>query len=442
MLSTPKLRRIARSVALAAAAFAGGALTSQHFASATPASQSPYLPFDQMARALVLVENNYVDPAQRERLVDGAIKGMVSELDPHSNYMNPAEYAQFRSDAEGKFGGIGVEVDFRDDFVTVIAPIEGSPAARAGIKSGDRILSIDGKPLRGQRVDRIIGLMRGEPGTKLRLGVAREGAEEPLYFDLEREIVHVDSVSSKLLDGGVLYLRLKQFQETTHLELLRAVGDARRASKQPLRGVLLDMRYNPGGLVDQSELVADEFLTQGSIYSTRHRGRVLDLVEARPGGALVDLPVAIVVNEYTASAAELVAGALQDHGRAFVVGAKTFGKGSVQTIFELPAGSGLKLTTMRYYTPLGRPIQAYGVIPDVLIRRAKATEIVREADLDGHLGAETERKQSTPREVIDAPADAAETPPLRIDEMPSDPRTSKDFAMAEAYRRLLARARP
>lgn len=405
---------------------------------AKPEAQSPYLPFDQMSRVLLMVEHNYVEPAEREKLLDGAMRGMVSELDPHSSYMDAKEFSEFQDDTEGKFAGIGVEVDIRDDFVTIIAPIEGSPAARAGIKPGDRILAVNNKPLRGAKIDRIVDLMRGEPGTKVHLTLAREGASEPISLDLVREIVHVASVEAKRLDKGVLYVRLKQFQETTHEELLRAVGKARKAKGEPITSVVLDMRYNPGGLVDQAELVADEFLTEGAIYSTRHRGKVLDLVEATPGGALSKPKIVILVNEYTASAAELVAGALQDHKRAKVVGALTFGKGSVQTIFELPGGSGLRLTTMRYYTPNGRAIQAQGIEPDVVIKSAKPNDVVRESDLDGHLSAESKPPTRPGQLVLTAPADDG-IPLLRIGDIPEDPTKGKDFALAKAFETALAR---
>lgn len=401
---------------------------------ATTQAQSAYLPFDQMSRVLVLVEHNYVEPAQREKLVDGALRGMVENLDPHSSYMNAEEFLQFQSDTEGKFGGIGVEVDLRDDLVTVIAPIEGSPAARAGIRPGDRILKVDGQALRG-RVDKIVHLLRGEAGTPVKLTIGREGVDDPIEMSITREVVRVSSVEAKRLDGDVLYIRLKQFQETTHEELLRDVAKVRAEKAGPLRGVLLDMRYNPGGLVDQSELVADEIMNSGVIYSTRHRGEVLDLVEATPGGALVGLPVVTLVNEYTASAAELVAGALQDSGRSTVIGAATFGKGSVQTIFELPGGAGLRLTTMRYYTPGGRAIQAQGIEPDVIIRPEKEADVVRERDLEGHLAAES-RGASRKQEIVKAPPSPEPFTPIRVAEIPPDPTKGKDFALAEAFRRL------
>ncbi|NUO49425.1 MAG: S41 family peptidase [Polyangiaceae bacterium] len=429
--STLKLGQI---VAIAALGYACGNANLGRPAVATTQAQSAYLPFDQMSKVLVLVEHNYVEPAQREKLLDGAMRGMVAELDPHSSYMNAEEFAQFQSDTEGKFGGIGVEVDLRDELVTVIAPIEGSPAAKAGIRPGDRILAVEGKPLRGARIDKIVNLLRGEPGTPVKLSIGREGEEEPIEITVTREIVRVSSIEAKRLEGDVLYLRLKQFQETTHEEMLRDIGKVRSGGK-PLRGVILDMRYNPGGLVDQSELVADEMLSSGTIYSTRHRGEVLDLVQATPGGALADLPIVTLVNEYTASAAELVAGALQDNDRTTVVGANSFGKGSVQTIFELPGGAGMRLTTMRYYTPAGRAIQAQGIEPDVLLRPAKETDVVRERDLEGHLAAEG-RGPKRQQEVVTLPQPPEPFAPIRVADIPPDPTKGKDFALAEAFRRL------
>jgi carboxyl-terminal processing protease len=424
------------------AAFAGGAATS-HLAHGRTQSTSPYDPFDQLAWVLVLVENHYVDPAERNKVVEGAIKGMVAELDPHSAYMTPQEYALFQSDTEGKFGGIGVEVDFKDDRITVLAPMEGSPAERAGIKPGDEIVAIDGKPVRGERLERIIPLMRGPEGSRVRLTLRRAGVSEPLQFDLTREEIHVSSIVGKRLDNDIAYVRLRQFQAGTHEELLLATAKLRAQSKRPLKGVLLDMRNNPGGLVDEAEAVADEFLDAGAIYSTRHRGKVIDEVKASTGGAFVSLPVVTLVNEYSASSAELLAGALQDNKRATVLGATTFGKGSVQTIFDLPGGAGMRLTTMRYYTPSGRSIQAQGILPDVRIESAKPLgpgEVLRESDLQGHLSAETGGGTGTKGNVAKRPtvkAAAEDSGPQR--DVPNDPSKGTDFALATGYKLLLER---
>ncbi len=381
----------ARVALFALALFAGG-FTATELASARTADSSPYAMLQQMARVLVLIENDYVEPVDRARLVQGAIKGMVAELDPHSDYLTPEDYAIFQSDTEGRFAGVGVEVDFRDDYVTVIAPIEGSPAERAGIRSGDRIIAIDNGSVRGKSPDQLVRIMRGKPGTQVTLTVRRKGSDKLLYFSLTREIIKVSSVTGKLLAGDVAYVRIKQFQDGTHEELLQTIAKLRERAHGKLQGVLLDLRNNPGGLVDEASGVADEFLSGGTIYTTRHRGKIVDTVTATSGGAFASGPVVALVNEYSASAAELVAGALQDQHRASLVGARTFGKGSVQTIVDLPGGAGLRLTTMRYYTPSGRSIQAQGVMPDVKVAAAvvpdKTFGVVRESDLENHLPAE------------------------------------------------------
>jgi carboxyl-terminal processing protease len=234
--------------------------------------------------------------------------------------------------------------------------------------------------------------MRGSPGTRVTITVRRSGRDELLYFSMTREIIHVASVKSKLLEGHVAYIRIKQFQAGTHTELLRYAGQLKQQSGEPLEGVVLDLRNNPGGLVDEAVAVADEFLVRGVVFTMRHRGRIVDETDATPGGALRTGPMVVLVNEYSASAAELLAGALQDQRRAIVVGAQTFGKGSVQTIISLPNDDGLRLTTMRYYTPAGRAIQASGITPDVKVGAAYLKDtsfgVVRESDLEGHLEAE------------------------------------------------------
>ena len=438
-------RPAARQLILVAAAFAGGAAVGR-LASASTEQESPYHVVDQMARVLVLVENDYVEPVERERLVQGAIKGMVAELDPHSSYLPAEEYSVFQADTEGRFGGIGVEVDFRDDYVTIIAPIEGSPAARAGIRPGDRILAIDSEPVRGKSADDLVKVMRGAPGSKVVLTIKRPGNDKLMYVKLTREIIEVASVASKLLENDIAYLRIKQFQSGTHAEMLEAIVELKNQAGGRFEGVVLDMRNNPGGLVHEAVGVADELLGSEVIYTTRHRGKVVDEVSGTPGGALRRGPMAVLVNEYSASAAELVAGALQDHHRATVIGAQTFGKGSVQTIVDLPGGDGLKLTTMRYYTPKGRAIQAQGIEPDVLVQAAYAKDtsfgVVRESDLENHLPAEGPPGSAPPEESADAGADAeAEDedgglPPTHLGvarEIPANPTGGPDFALSIAY---------
>lgn len=431
------MKPVFRTPLLVLAAFAGGAVTA-HVADATTQAASPYAAFDQMSRVLVLVENNYVDPTQRAKIVDGAIKGMVAELDPHSAYMPPAEYALFRGDTQGKFGGVGVEVDFRGEYVTVIAPFDGSPAARAGIKSGDQIISIDGKAVRGERIDKLVSMMRGPAGTKVKLAVRRKDVADVLTFELVREVIHVDSVTGKLLEGGVAYVRVKQFQEGTRDELLALAGKLREKGTK-IGGVLLDLRNNPGGLVDEAEGVADELMGAGVIYTTRHRGRVIDEARASVGGSFADVPIVALVNGYSASSAELLAGALQDNGRAKIVGTQTFGKGSVQTIFDLPSGAGMRLTTMRYYTPSGRSIQAEGIHPDIEIQRPQADQsgVVRERDLVGHLPAEGPLPNGPQKVLTDDTKRSPEDRDGPKAEVPDNPKGGSDFALAAGYEELL-----
>jgi carboxyl-terminal processing protease len=432
-----------RLALLTSAAFAGGALTA-HLAGATPAKESPYEMLEQLGRVLTLIENEYVEPVERQRLVEGAIKGMVAELDPHSGYLPPQDWSILQSDTEGKFGGVGVEVDFRDEYVMVIAPIEGSPAQRAGVLPGDHIIAIDNQPVRDKSPDDLIRLMRGAPGSKVTLTVKRSSKDELIHFTLTREVIEVASVAHKLMVDDVGYIRIKQFQTGTHDELVDAAGKLEAESHGPLSGLILDLRNNPGGLVDEAAAVADEFLSGGVIYTTRHRGKVVDAVRATPGGVLRRGPLVVLVNEYSASAAELVAGALQDQGRGSVVGAKTFGKGSVQTLLDLPGGAGLRLTTMRYYTPSGRAIQARGIQPDVQLEAAYVADrsfgVIRESDLENHLPAEGRSPGTTRREGPDAGApdggDGGAEGGTQLGvarEIPKDPRGGPDLALSIGF---------
>ncbi len=439
----PRIKALLRPLLLAAVAFAGGAFAT-NLAVARSGADSPYDMLRQLSRVLVLIENDYVEPVDRRRLVEGAIKGMVAELDPHSDYMPPRDYKIFESDTEGHFGGVGVEVDFQDDHVTVIAPIEGSPAYRAGIKSGDRIVAIDNQSVAGKSPDQLVRVMRGRPGTKVIVTIRRKGTDKPLYFTLTREIIHVSSVADKLLDGNIAYIRIKQFQEGTHDELLKAIAKLQNEAHGDIAGVVLDLRNNPGGLVNEASAVADEFLSSGVIYTTRHRGKIVDEVRASDTGALRRGPLVVLVNEYSASAAELVAGALQDQHRGTLVGARTFGKGSVQTILDLPGGAGLRLTTMRYYTPSGRSIQAQGIVPNVKVAAARLPDksfgVIRESDLEHHLpaqgppGAATSGDAGAPASSPDAGSVQKEHTHLGVArEIPSNPSGGADLALSIGY---------
>jgi carboxyl-terminal processing protease len=444
--------RLALTALLTLAAFTGGAFSAR-FGAANSGDSSPYAMLSQLARVLVLIENDYVDPVERDRLVEGAIKGMVAELDPHSSYLPASDFEVLQADTRGEFAGIGVEVDFRNDRVTVIAPIDGSPAARAGIKSGDVIVSIDSFAVQGKDAAELVKLMRGKRGTQVHIMLRRAGQERLLRFVLTREVIEVASVIAAPLDGNIAYLRIKRFQSTTHTELLTAIAKLQAGMNAKIRGVVLDLRSNPGGLVDEATLVADEFLKGGAVYSTRHRGRVIDEVHAGAGGALVDGPVALLVNEFSASASELLAGALQDQHRATVIGARTFGKGSVQSIVDLPNGAGLRLTTMRYYTPAGHAIQARGIQPDVGVETVSDPDslgIVREEQLDNHLSAEAKPAASGTPGAAGKPEPAASAeafdPNFGIaQKIPKDPTGGPDEALSVGYqhvKKLLAAGAP
>ncbi|MBS2016063.1 MAG: S41 family peptidase [Deltaproteobacteria bacterium] len=479
-----RLRQKGRILVPTVAAFAGGLVLGGMRADATPEQQNPYQAVSQLGRVLVQIENHYVDPVERGKIVEGAIKGMVENLDPHSNYLPPDEWKQFQSDTEGKFGGVGLEVDGRNDKLIVIAPIEGSPAARVGIKSGDQIIAVDGEDVVTQTLDKVVKKMRGAPGTKVKITVHRETAKTTvqvpapapstspgpsdagvdkekgdagggtgraersgttLTFEVTREIIHVASINYKLLDGNIGYIRIKQFQERTHAETMSAAAKLRAEAKGAITGVLLDVRSNPGGLVDEATEIADEFLSSGGIYSMRHRGEVIEDLKSRPGGAFADVPVVVLVNEWSASASELLVGALQDNKRATVVGVNTFGKGSVQSILPLPNGAGLKLTTARYYTPSGHAIQADGIHPDVVIEsgiRAPTDppKVTREKDLPGHLPAEG--PQGGPVVTRDAGAIVVdggvqdEVAGMLARDVPKDPSTSTDVVLRVGFQML------
>ncbi len=424
-------------MSLASLLLAGGAFATR--ASGAPSGASPYENLGTFARALAHIEMSYVSAVDQDKLLYGAIRGMVRTLDPHSDYLDPAEYRVLASDTRGRFGGVGVEIDVRDGWLTVTAVFPGGPAERAGVQIGDRFVTIDGYRARDMPIEEAVRRMRGEPGTEVKVSLRREDDGPAFEASMRREIISVDAVEGQLLADRHLYVRLRVFQETTTRELVDVLDEAVAAARDKggIRGVLLDLRDNPGGLLDQAVSVADEFLSSGVIVTTRGRGgRELSAASAREGGTRPPWPLVVLVNGYTASAAEIVAGALGDHGRALIVGTRTFGKGSVQNIIELPDTSALKITVARYYTPSGRSIQAEGIEPDVVIEQMAAPaprspdDGVSEASLEGHL--ENERDRS--REVLSL--DRAE--PRRMPDGASDAPFAQDFQAQMAYQTLRA----
>jgi carboxyl-terminal processing protease len=353
-----------------------------------------YRQLDLFGQAFDSVRKNYVRPVQDSELVNSAIQGMVSDLDPHSSYMDAKAFADMQIQTKGEFGGVGIEVTMDEGLIKVISPIDDTPAAKAGVKSGDFIAAIDGVSIQGLQLNDAIDKMRGAPGSKVTLTILRPGQKKPFDVSMARAIIRVDSVKFHR-DGDVGYIRVTAFNEQTASGLERAIRDLKKQIGPGLKGYVIDLRNNPGGLLDQAIEVSDDFLNSGEIVSTR--GRHPDdtqRYDAKLGDLTDNKKVVVLVNGGTASASEIVAGALQDHKRATVIGMTSFGKGSVQTIIPLGEGGGaLRLTTARYYTPSGHSIQAQGIVPDIMVAQGdedQTPKIARptEADLPGHLVGE------------------------------------------------------
>jgi len=342
------------------------------------------------------IKDEYVEPVADKQLLNSAIRGMLSGLDPHSTYLDQEEYRELQVGTSGEFGGLGIEVGMENGFVKVIAPIDDTPAQRAGIKTGDLIIRIDDKPVKGMSLNDAVNIMRGKPGTRITLTILREGVSRPFNLDLERDIIQVASVKSRTLEPGYGYVRISHFQSRTTENLLSALNALRKENDGRLKGLVLDLRNNPGGVLNSAVGVSDAFLVGGIIVYTKGRGEDSELrFKAGPDDILKGAPIVVLVNGGSASASEIVAGALQDHKRAIIMGHPTFGKGSVQTIVPIDEATALKLTTARYYTPSGQPIQAHGIVPDIELvkgelRIAEKPSVapLKEVDLSRHLDEE------------------------------------------------------
>ncbi len=377
--NTPKRRPWRILVVLAA-------LGSLPLLAAARSSDEPYGKLRILSQAFKIISDNYVEPIPFDEIVNNAIRGMLEHLDPHSSYITKEEFASFQESTSGRFGGLGLEVTIRDGLLTVISPTEDSPAARAGIEPGDVIATIGGKPTRDLRLDESVVLLRGAPGTTIVLGVVRAAWEKPRDFTLTREIIQSKSVRSRALGPAYGYLRVAVFQEQTGKELEKALDALAKEAGKPLQGVVLDLRQNPGGLLDEAVAVADVFLESGIIVTTRGRKETpIDQRAATPNKVKRDFPLVVLINGGSASASEIVAGALQDQRRAVLVGEPSFGKGSVQTVVRLEDNSALRLTTALYYTPSDRSIQAKGIEPDVLVHPGVEEMGDDSADGDGRL---------------------------------------------------------
>ena len=339
------------------------------------------------------IKQNYVEDVEDKTLLENAIRGMLTGLDPHSTYLDKSAFDELRVGTSGEFGGLGIVVGMEDGFVKVISPIDDTPAQRAGVKTGDIIIRLDEKTVKGMSLDEAVKIMRGKPGTDIVLTIVREGAEKPLTFTITRDVIRVESVKSKSLEPGFGYIRISQFQERTGADLRKAISKLRKEFKGDFNGLVLDLRNNPGGLLDAAVEVSDAFLEKGVVVSIMGREKASQMVHSAKGMDLLsNAPIVVLVNSGSASASEIVAGALQDHKRAIIMGQQTFGKGSVQTVVPLGNGTALKLTTARYYTPNERSIQAKGIEPDIVLDDIKVSDNdkegvdrLKEKDLAGHL---------------------------------------------------------
>jgi len=380
-----------------------------------------YENIELLTNILNIVQKNYVDEVSFDQLFEGAITGMLASLDPHSAYLTPDLYKELQVDTKGSFGGLGIEIAVRNGMLTVVSPIEDTPAYRAGIQSGDSIVKIDGALTKDMSLLEAVKKMRGRKGTKINLSIAREGAPDLIDVTIVREVIKIRSVKSRLIEPGYAYVRITQFQEQTTEDVQRAIDGLLKEGE--IRGLILDIRNNPGGLLAQAVRVSDLFLDSGLIVYTD--GRLESQRQkyyAHKAETYDDFPIVALVNGGSASASEIVAGALQDHNRAIILGTQTFGKGSVQTILPLEQDAALRLTTARYYTPNGRPIQASGIEPDiamdnrVLVAKveggAEQSGAIREENLPGHLEAEEERLDHTPKVESGGGADRGHDPQL------------------------------
>ncbi|MBA1273052.1 S41 family peptidase [Stutzerimonas azotifigens] len=359
-----------------------------------PTNKSP-LPLDELrtfAEVLDRIKAAYVEPVDDKTLLENAIKGMLSNLDPHSAYLEPEAFAELQESTSGEFGGLGIEVGLEDGFIKVVSPIDDTPASKAGIEAGDLIVKIDGQPTKGLSMMEAVEKMRGKPGSAITLSIVRDGGS-PRDIKLTRAVIKVRSVRSQILEPGYGYLRITQFQVNTGDEVGKALASLKKDNQgNKLNGLVLDLRNNPGGVLQAAVEVADHFLTSGLVVYTKGRIANSELrFNADPADASEGIPLVVLINGGSASASEIVAGALQDHKRGVLMGTDSFGKGSVQTVLPLNNDRALKLTTALYYTPNGRSIQAQGIVPDIQVERAKLTreqagESFREADLQGHLG--------------------------------------------------------
>lgn len=381
-----------------------------------PEKQLPLDDLRKFTEVFSRIKAAYVEEVDDRQLLESAIKGMLSDLDPHSTYLAPKDYEKLEESTSGEFGGLGIEVGLENGFIKVISPIDDTPAQQAGVLAGDLIIKLDEKPVKGMGLEEAVQLMRGKPGTTLTLTIMREGETAPVEIDVERDVIKVTSVKSRMIENGYGYVRLTQFQAETGEEFTKTLNKLKKENGGDLDGLVLDLRNNPGGILQAAVATADALLNDGLIVYTEGRIQSSRLrFSAKDGDVMDGTPIVVLINGGSASASEIVAGALQDQKRAVIMGTQSFGKGSVQTVIPLDETHAIKMTTARYYTPNGRSIQATGIKPDIEVRPAELKELdsrpfFTEADLSGHLIGQDEKakgddKQSANKEQIEAMTD-------------------------------------
>lgn len=398
MKSTTK-RSVIKIIAVSLCVGAGS-LLAWNYSLVTATTQDTYESLEAFSNVLNLVQENYVEEVDSQKAIEGAIKGMLNTLDPHSSYMKPDDFKELQVETQGSFTGIGIEITMKDNILTVVSPIEGTPAFSKGLKAGDKIVKIGEEQTQDMSLMEAVKRLRGPKGSEVTISIHRKGWPDIKEITLIRDIIPIHSVKSKLLEPGYPYIRIINFQAQTTADFKKAFADLEKQGK--VKGLIVDLRNNPGGLLDQSVKIADIFVDEGVIVSTKGRIKEQNSVfYARDNNPKYTFPLVVLVNEGSASASEIVAGALQDHKKAVIIGAQTFGKGSVQTIIPMDSGAGLRLTTARYYTPSGRSIQATGITPDVIVpspttmsveaddkedEQDKKPKYLREKDLKHHIG--------------------------------------------------------
>ena len=410
----------------------------------TAHAEDRYADLQNFTKVLNYVQQYYVEEVDTKKLIYGAIKGMLRELDPHTNFLPPEIYKDFESETSGEFGGLGIEISVQNGVLTIISPIEDTPAWEAGIQAGDKVIGVDGTSTKGLSLVEASQLMRGKKGSKTTLTIVREGEETPKDYAIVRGNVKIKSVKMTDLEDGYVYVRLASFIENSSKDFEKVLVDTEKKYSE-IKGLVIDLRRNPGGLLDQAVKISDLFIKEGDIVSTIGRDpKNKEVISASKKAKYTNFPIIVLMNEYSASASEILAGALQDNKRALVMGERSFGKGSVQSVVKLGDGSGLKLTIARYYTPSGRSIQAEGITPDVesqeidieaLKKSMSKNKGTREKDIAGHLLGEKEKKEKKEQKLDKVALNAwwKETTKKEDNQTPKEKLLAQDFQVYQAY---------